>query len=290
MDSQERPLYGKNCIVTGASSGIGRETAAGLAEKGAHVILVVRNMDQGEEARREIIARTKNKNVEVRMCDLSSQSSIRAFAEEYIKVHEHLHVLVNNAALLLNERRLTVDGAEMTFAVNHLGPFLLTSTLLPLLKKSAPSRIVNVASKIQSHIDFDDLQNEKRFDGVKAYSQSKLANVMFTYELAEKLASKSVTVNCLHPGVVNTSLTQEYPWFPKYLSPLLGLVKPLLTSPKDGAKNSIYLASSPNVQAITGKFFIGSMPAKSHRQSYDVLARRRLWGISEMMTGAVYDV
>ncbi len=277
------PMKDKICIVTGANSGIGRETALALAKKGAHIVMVCRNQKRGEEAKKEIITISGNDSVELMLCDLASQKSIRKFAKAFLEKHDRLDVLVNNAGVMMWERTLTTDGIETTFAVNHLGSFLLTNLLLEMLKKSAPSRIVNVASKAQKEIDFEDLQNERGYSMRTAYGRSKLANILFTYELARRLEGTSVTANCLHPGVVNTNLFKHAIPYP--LSYGLKVVEHFFKKPKDGAKTSIYLASSKYVECISGKYFIGTAPAKSHRQSYDIEACKRLWNESERLTG-----
>ncbi|MBU0761964.1 MAG: SDR family oxidoreductase [Candidatus Altiarchaeota archaeon] len=282
-------MYGKKCIVTGSNSGIGKETARGLAALGADVFLVVRNEKKGEDAKKEIISSTGNENVQVMVCDLSSQESIKEFATQYRKKHKRLDVLVNNAGIITAERVLSPEGIEMTFAVNHLGYFLLTHQLLDVILKTSSSRIVNVASCAQSSINLDDVQNERKFSGRNVYAQSKLANIMFTYELAAKLP-KNTTVNCLHPGVVNTHLFRNHPLFSGVLHPVFDVAKNFFKSPLQGARNSIYLASSSEVSGVSGKYFVGIKPSISHCQSYDAGARKRLWEISEELTGVKYGI
>ena len=271
------------CLVTGANSGIGRATALGLARMGANVVMVCRSESSGETARAQIVAESGNATVDLMIADLSLQRSIRRLADAFLEEYGHLHVLVNNAGLLLRRRTLTPDGLETTFALNHLSYFLLTNLLLDVLKASAPARIVNVTAGVplMGTISFDDLQGEKRYGGIRAYSQSKLANVLFTYELARRLRGTGVTVNCLFPGVVRTSLSRDY-------GRLLGLVLKagslLMRSPARGAQTSIYLASSPEVEGVTGRFFANKKEARSSRESYDETAARRLWDVSEELT------
>lgn len=204
-------LTGKICLVTGGNSGIGKATAVELAKMGATVVIVSRDKEKGETAVADIVAKSGNKNVELIQADLSSQDSIHKLAEEFKARHNKLHILINNAGVYLTKRTITPDGFESTFAVNHLGPFLLTSLLIEILKSSAPSRIVNVSSDAHNgaKMDFDDLQAEKRFSGWQAYGQSKLAMILFTHELAKKLEGTGVTVNSAHPGVVRTHFAKN---------------------------------------------------------------------------------
>lgn len=270
-------------MVTGCSSGIGKATALGLAKLGATVVMVCRDKTRGERAKSEIIAKSGNSSVSLMLADLSSQRAIRDLVIEYSSRFKYLHVLVNNAGLFLSKRRLTEDNIEMTFAVNHLAPFLLTNLLLPILKASAPSRIVNVSSvaHFSASIDFDDLQGKKHYSGFKAYARSKLANVLFTYELARRLEGTNVAVNCLHPGVVRTGLARGSMSLMRlaYL-----LFAPFMLSPKKGARTSIYLASSPKVVNVTGKYFVKERDVKSSEESYNEDVAKKLWDISIELT------
>jgi NAD(P)-dependent dehydrogenase (short-subunit alcohol dehydrogenase family) len=278
-------LQDKVALVTGATSGIGKATALELARMGATTVLVARDAQKGATTLAEIKAATGNPRVELLLADLSAQASIRKLAEDFKHAHEHLHVLVNNAGGFYGQRMLTADGLETTFAINHLAYFLLTSLLLDTLKRSAPARIVNVSSNAQSfgRMRFDDLQGEGRYDAQAAYSQSKLANVMFTYELARRLQGTGVTVNALHPGVVRTNFGRQQ------TTVLMGLVVrlfvPFMRSPEKGAETVVYLATSPDVEGLTGQYFSDKKAIRSSQQSYDEAACLRLWQISEQLTG-----
>ncbi|MCS4538977.1 MAG: SDR family oxidoreductase [Thaumarchaeota archaeon] len=275
-------MDGKTCIVTGSSSGIGKATALGLAKAGASVILVCRGQEKGEAAMNEIIQKSGNQKVSLMIADLSSQNAIRKLANDLTTNHDKLHVLVNNAGVFLAKRRLTEDGLEMTFAANYLAPFLLTNLLLPTLKASAPSRIVTVASTAHygATIDFDNLQGERGYSGFTAYSRSKLADIMFTYELARRIEGNNVTANCLHPGVVRTNLGKNNWWMFRLA---LTLFAPFLPSPEGGARTSIYLATSRDVEGVTGKYFVKEKEAKS-KASYDEGVSERLWDVSVKLT------
>lgn len=276
---------GKICMVTGANSGVGKYTALGLAKMGASVVMVCRDKGRGEAAQKEIIEASQNKNVELMLCDLSSQKAIRGLAESFKKEYKNLHVLVNNAGLMLGKRVLTEDRYEYTFAVNHLAYFLLTHLLLDMLKESAPSRIVNVSSMGHrfASIYFDDLQCEKKYSDMRAYNQSKLANIMFTYELARRLDGTGVTANCLHPGGVATNFGNDSsPIFRFLLS--VGKKTFFFISPEKGAQTSVYLASSPDVEGVSGKYFDNCREKNSSRRSYNVDAQKRLWSISAELT------
>ncbi|PYT06123.1 MAG: short-chain dehydrogenase [Acidobacteria bacterium] len=274
-------MTGKVCVVTGANAGIGLETARGLAEMGATVVMVCRDRERGEAAQREIKQSTGNDAVELMVCDLASQASMRQFAADFKQRHDRLDVLVNNAGVLLRERSLNEDGIESTFAVNHLGYFLVTNLLLDVLKKSSPSRIVNVSSTAHKYgkLDIGGWVAGRDYSAFGAYSNSKLANVLFTYELARRLQGTGVTANCLHPGGVGTNLFRGLPGF------LQTLIKLVTIGPERGARTSIYLASSPEVEGITGKYFVRRRQQKSSETSRNEEAARRLWEVSEELTG-----
>jgi NAD(P)-dependent dehydrogenase (short-subunit alcohol dehydrogenase family) len=268
-------MQGKICIVTGANSGIGKATALGLAHMGATVVMVCRNQVKGEEAQNEIKEKSGNDAIDLMLADLSSQESVRQLAENFLQRYTKLHVLINNAGMSSLRRRETVDGLEMTFAVNYLAPFLLTHLLLDVLKASAPARIVNVSSAVQASgsIQMDDLQAEKHYRS--AYGQSKLALVLFTYELARRLQGTGVTANCLHPGFVATNFGQSST--APVMRTAVKLIGSFGTSPEEGAKTSIYLASSPEVEGVTGTYFVKSIPKRSAAISYDESLQRQLW-------------
>ncbi len=277
MPTVKSSLQGKICMVTGANSGIGKATALELTQMGATVVMVCRDRARGEEARSEITTKSRNNAVDLLQADLSSQQSIRQLVEHFKQRYTHLHVLINNAGAAFTGRRETVDGLEMTFAVNYLAPFLLTHLLLDVLKASAPARIVNVssASHKSGYIQMDDLQGEKHNRSMRAYPQSKLAIVLFTYELARRLQGTGVTANCLDPGFVATNIGQTGASLPVRL--LIKLIGSFGTSPEKGAKTSIYLASSPEVEGVTGNYFVKSLPKRSASISYDESLQRQLW-------------
>lgn len=271
-------MQGKTCMVTGANSGIGKATALGLAQMGANVVMVARDRARGEVAQNEVKAKSGNNSVDLLVADLSSQQSIRKLVEDFKQHYKQLHVLINNAGVFMLTRRETVDGLEITFAVNYLAPFLLTNLLLDVLKASAPARIVNVSSEAHEngYIKMDDLQAKKNYRPFRAYGQSKLALVMFTYELARRLQGKGVTANCLHPGFVATNIGQggvapvARP-VAKFVLSFLGI------SSEEGAKTSIYLATSTDVEDVTGKYFVKSVTRRSAPISYDESLQRQLW-------------
>jgi len=276
-------MVGKVCMVTGASSGIGKVTALELARMGATVVMVCRNQAKAEPVLAEIRQVTGNSAVELMLADMSSQASIRALASAFKQKHDRLHVLVNNAGAIMFERKLTVDGMESTFATNHLGGFLLTNLLLDELKAAAPARVVGVSSGAHpfGHIDFDDLQGERKWSVWRAYSDSKLANVLFTAELARRLAGRGVTANCLHPGIVRSNIVGNSP----LVRGLIKLFGWIAVTPEQGAETSIYLASSPEVEGISGEYFIRKKVARMSREAADPAVARRLWEVSEKLTG-----
>ena len=273
------PMAGRTVLVTGGSGGIGRATALGLAAMGAHLAITGRDRGRAEDAAREIRAAGAGQ-VDVFVADLSAQSEVRRLAGEVLQRLSRIDVLVNNVGGYWNTRHVTADGLERTFAVNHLAPFLLTSLLLGRLKQSTPARVVTVSSNVQAlgRIDFEDLQAERSYSGARAYSQSKLANVLFTYELARRLQGTSVTANALHPGVVRTALGAEDPRAVQRL--LMPVMRPFMKAPVQGAATSVYLASAPGLEQVTGRFFAGRKPRKSAKRSYDQAAAARLWQVS----------
>jgi NAD(P)-dependent dehydrogenase (short-subunit alcohol dehydrogenase family) len=276
-------MHGKICLVTGATGGIGRAAAIEIAKRGATVVMVGRDATRGAAAAQAARAAAPSSTVEFIQADLSSQSSIRDLARRVKARYEKLHVLVNNAGGVFLRRELTDDGLERTFALNHLGYFLLTDLLLDRIKAAGPSRIVNVASRAhkRTHIDFENLQGEKHYAGFRAYGQSKLANVLFTYELARRLEGTGVTVNCLHPGVVSTGFGKNNPGWARLVATLFA---PFLRTPEEGARTIVYLATSPALEGVSGKYFADERQATSSRDSYDGALARRLWEISEKLT------
>lgn len=283
----------KISIVTGANSGIGKVTAEALARRGDRVVMMCRNLNKAEAARQEIIRLSGNPNVEIIQVDFASQRQIRTAAEQFLARYDKLDVLVNNAGFLASDKReLTEDGIEATFAVNHLGYFLLTCLLMPALEKAAAengeARVVCVASEAHRYAPFslDNLQMERGYSGIKAYCVSKLCNILFASELARRTAGKNIFVNSLHPGAVNSGFAQNTPgWF----ALLFKLVKPFLISEREGAETSIYLATSPEVKGISGGYFYKKrMRRNMIPLATDAETARRLWEISEQLTGCKY--
>jgi NAD(P)-dependent dehydrogenase (short-subunit alcohol dehydrogenase family) len=286
-------MKGKTVVVTGANSGIGFETAAALGAMGARVLVTARNADKGRAAVAALGERIDGAGeAQLVVFDLADLSSVRRGAAEIMEQAPRLDVLVNNAGLILTERSETVDGYEATFATNHLGPFLLTNLLLPRLKASAPSRVVNVASTAHSAarkgLPFDDLQTTSRYAGMRVYGESKLANVLFTVELARRLDGSGVTANSLHPGTVRTGYGADGD-ARGLLALGIKIGKPLFLSPAKGARTSVFLASSPDVEGVSGKYFVKCKEKKPRRQGQDVDAARRLWQVSDELVGLPSD-
>lgn len=278
-------MNGRICLVTGANSGIGKATALGLAKMGATVVMVCRDASKGQAALAEIRQKSGNNSMDLLVADFSSQAAIRSLASEFRSKYQHLHMLINNAGVYYTKRHVTVDGLEAMFAVNYLARFLLTNLLLDIIKRSAPARIINVAGAYHAKgkINFNDLQGEKNFDGQHANHQSKLADVLFTYELARRLEGTGVTVNCLHPGMVATDLIDKDRDFPVFFKYLYKLSKPLMKSPARGAETSLYLASSPEVEVVTGRYFVNKKIAQSSPKSHDTQLAQHLWEVSEKL-------
>src|SRR6266508_4657727 len=278
------PMAGRTVLVTGGNGGIGRATALGLATMGAHLAITGRDRGRAEGAAREIRA-AGGGQVDVLVADLSSQSEVRRLADEVLQSLSRIDVLVNNVGGYWDTRHVTADGLERTFALNHLAPFLLTNLLLDRLQQSAPVRVVTVSSNAQAmgRIDFDDLQGERSYSGARAYNQSKLANVLFTYELARRLPATSVTANALHPGVTRTSFGAEDPGGVQRR--FIPFVRPFMKAPARGAATSIHLASAADLEQVTGRYFAGRRPKRSAKRSYDVAAAARLWQVSADLVG-----
>jgi retinol dehydrogenase-14 len=276
-------MTGKTVVVTGGTGGIGRATAAGLAALGATVGIVGRDQSRADAAAEEI--RAAGGEVDVFTADVSAQREVRRLAEQVLAAYPRLDVLVNNVGGYWATRHVTADGLERTFAINHLAPFLLTNLLLDRLVASAPARVVTVSSGAQAmgRINFDDLQQERGYNGQRAYNQSKLANVMFTYELARRLEGTGVTANVLHPGVVRTAFGQED--MGRWMRVMVPVARPFMKAPGEGARTSIHLAASPEVEGVTGRYFANSKPRDSSRVSYDEAAAARLWRVSADLVG-----
>ncbi len=284
-------MKGRTVVVTGGNSGIGFETAVALASMGARVLVTARNADKGRAAVSAIAQRLgADGQVQLVVFDLADLASVRRGAAEILEQAPRLDVLVNNAGLVLTERAETVDGYEATFATNHLGPFLLTNLLLDRITGSAPSRIVNVASTAHSAarrgMPFDDLQSEKQYRGMRVYGQSKLANILFTLELARRLEGRGVTANSLHPGTVRTGYGGEGDTR-GFLAFGIKIASPFFLSPAKGARTSVYLASSPDVEGVSGQYFVKCKPKQPSRWAQDPEAASRLWRVSEELVGLV---
>jgi NAD(P)-dependent dehydrogenase (short-subunit alcohol dehydrogenase family) len=273
-------MNGKICLVTGATSGIGKASAQALAQKGATVVIVGRDAQNAAQVTEQIRAASGNENVYWLLADLSSQQDIRLLASEFKRKYSQLHVLLNNAGGTFKTRQLSVDGIEMTLALNHLAYFLLTNLLLNTIRASAPARIINVSSGAHSSgkIDFDNLQGERSYSSFGPYANSKLANILFTAELARRFEGTGVTANALHPGLTSTGFGKNNPGF---LMNIMGAVIPLIArSPEKGAETSIYLATSPEVQSITGKYFVDCKVVQPAPQASDLNVARKLWDVS----------
>lgn len=278
-------MQDKICLITGANAGIGQQTALELAQMGATVVIVARDPQRGEAARAAIAATTGNPRVELLQADFASPPSIHAMATSFAARYDRLDVLVNNAGVYLTGRETTADGLERTFAVNHLGYFMTTLLLWPSLLAAPSARVINLSSDAhrQAKLNLDDLQNERKYASFRAYAQSKLANVLFTYELDRRRGNAPVTVNAVHPGFVASN-------FGRNNRGVIGLVMTRLVplfakSVVEGAATSVYLASSPEVAGVSGRYFVDCRPVKSAPQSYDRTAAERLWAVSEELTG-----
>ncbi len=276
-------MAGATIVITGATAGIGKATAVALARLGASLVIPTRDRARGETARREILAAKPDARVDLLDADLASLASVRALAAELIATYPRIDVLVNNAGGSRPTRQLSPDGYELTFAVNYLAPFLLTNLLLDRLKASAPARIVNVASAAHARrLDFDNLQGERHYSLMGAYSASKLELIMFTYELARRLEGTGVTANAVHPGGVRTEIYREL----RGISRLgIKLVWPFLWSPERGAETTVYVATAPELAGVSGRYFADSREQRSAPASHDVDTARRLWEISERLVG-----
>ena len=267
-------------LVTGGTSGIGRSTAVELARRGGIVVITARDEAKGQEAQKAIQEEAKNGKVELLVLDLSSQASIKKAASDFHKRFKRLDVLINNAGVSLFTRQFNAEGYEANFATNYLGPFVLTQLLLETLKKSAPSRIINVASAAMSKPDLADLMNERNFVPMTVYAQTKAENILFTYSLARRLEGTGVTVNCLHPGVVRTNLARDARGLFKVLFAVAGR---FFVTPVQGAETSVYLATSDEVATTTGQYFVKKTPARSELFTYDEALQKGLWEATEKL-------
>jgi len=278
-------MAGQSVLVTGGTGGIGKATAIGLAVLGARVGITGRDQARTEAAAADIRAATAHAAVDVFAADMSAQAGVRRMAARVLDTYPRLDVLVNNVGGFWAHRHATADDLERTFALNHLAPFLLTNLLLDRLTASAPARIVTVSSGAQARgrIDFDDLQGERNYSGQRAYCQSKLANIMFTYELARRLEGTGVTATVLHPGVVRTSFGAEDQ--AAYFAVMTRVARLFMKTPAHGAGTPIYLASSPEVEGVTGRYFVNRKPKTSSKASYDTTAAARLWQASANLAG-----
>jgi NAD(P)-dependent dehydrogenase (short-subunit alcohol dehydrogenase family) len=268
-------LKGKIVLITGATSGIGKETAIGIAKLGGTIVFTTRDIQKGELTKDEIIKASNNNKIDFLYCDLASFDSIRSCCDQFKAKYGQLQVLINNAGVWESKRKVSKDGIESTFAVNYLAPFLMTDLLLDALKKGAPSRIINLTSGYHGGtIHFDDIEFKRSFSGRKAYRQSKLAMILFTKLLAEKLRGTGVTVNCVNPGFTATNLARELNFIARAFFKFLG------KDPKKGAETSIYLATSPDVENITGEYFANKKIRQSSKESNDMEVAKKLWDLS----------
>jgi NAD(P)-dependent dehydrogenase (short-subunit alcohol dehydrogenase family) len=277
-------MQGKVCLITGGTNGIGKSAAQTLASLGATVVIVGRDAHKTSQVVEEIRSATGSNNVDALLADLSSQQDVRRLASDFLSKYSQLHVLLNNAGGTYLTRQLSVDGIEMTFALNHLAYFLLTSLLLDILKASAPARIINVSSDAHAtgKIEFDNLQGQRDFSGLGPYENSKLANILFTFELARRLDGTGVTANALHPGLTNTGFGKNNPG---WLMAIMGAIIPLIArSPEKGAQTSVFLASSPELAGVTGKYFVDSKVTQPAARATDGAVAKQLWDVSANLT------
>lgn len=276
----------KTCMITGANSGIGKYTAMELARRGAYVVMVCRNEQKAQRARQEIIDATEHTGIDIIVADLAHQHDVRKAAETFRGKFDALDILINNAGIIPSQRQETPDGIERCLAINHLAPFLLTNLLMPTLKKADSARVITVSSEVHrmgaAALDLDDLQLANNYTPMKAYGVSKLCNIMFTHELAKRTTNTAITANCLHPGVVSTQLADEAGFWMKFFY-LIG--KPFMKSPKSGAQTSIYLATSDEVQNVSGKYFKDKKITSPVSKAFDDELTEKLWERSNQLTG-----
>ncbi|XP_071868537.1 retinol dehydrogenase 13 [Bombus fervidus] len=284
----DKKLNDNVIIITGANTGIGKEIARDLAKREATVIMACRDMEKCENTRRDIVIESRNKYVYCRPCDLASQKGIRDFVEQFKKEHKKLHILINNAGVMRCPKMYTQEGIELQFGVNHIGHFLLTNLLLDTLKDSAPSRIVNVSSSAHKRgkIKFDDLNNDKTYEPGEAYAQSKLANILFTKELANKLKGTGVTVNAVHPGIVRTEIMRYMGIYQNFLGRLAvdTLTWLFIKTPIKGAQSVLFAALDPSLDDVTGEYFINNKVAEVSNEAKNDRVVKWLWAVSEKWT------
>ncbi len=280
----QHDMKGKVCLITGATAGIGEATALLLAKRGATIVGVGRNPAKNEHSTRMIKEETGNPAVEYLLADLSSQKDIYALAHQFRAKYDRLDVLINNAGATFGERQESVDGIEMTFALNHLGYFLFTNLLTDMLEANTPSRVINVSSSLHKFgkLNFDDIPFKNGYARSKAYQRSKLANIAFTYELARRLNSQKVTVNAMNPGLVATNVGQSAGGIAEKVKGLVDKIAGM--PPEEGAQTIVYLATSPEVTGVTGKYFVKEKSIPSSKNSYDLEFCRQLWVVSEKLT------
>jgi NAD(P)-dependent dehydrogenase (short-subunit alcohol dehydrogenase family) len=282
-------MYDKVALVTGANAGMGKIIATELARQGATVVMVARSRRRGEEAMSEIASTIGNASLDLLVADLSSLQAVRRLADEFLQRYSHLHVLVNNVGVHTRKRQMSVDGIEMHLAVNHLAGFLLTNLLVDIMRASTPARIVNVTSELMTRsIKLDDLQSEQTFKPWEVYGQSKLAVTLCTYALARRLTGTGITVNALHPGVVATDIIDDAVL--PITRPFMGIFKRFLLTPEQGAQRTLYLATSPELESVTGKYFVRGKQAQSVPISYDEALQERVWAMSTDLVGLEHSV
>ncbi len=274
-------LKDKICLITGATSGIGKETALALAKEGATIVFTARNSTKGEKVKHEIIDSSGNENIEAMYCDLAAMESIRDFADSFKNRYNELHVLINNAGIWETKRKESADGIELNFAVNHLAQFLITNLLLDLIKSSAPARIINLSSDAHkpAKLNFKDIEGKNSWSSFGSYAQSKLFNILFTKKLSRILEGSKVTVNCVHPGLVNTTLFNKMNKFIRYI------FNPFMISSKKGAQTTIFLATSDEVKNISGEYFKKKKIVSPSKAAKNIENAEWLWEISKRYTG-----
>jgi NAD(P)-dependent dehydrogenase (short-subunit alcohol dehydrogenase family) len=283
-------MKGKRCLVTGASSGIGLAACQALAKQGASLVMVARSLEKAEEAKAQVLRRAPQAHLEIMLADLADQASIRRLAEQFRAKHDRLDVLLNNAGVIMPDRQETPDGYEYTFAVNHLAYFMLACLLIDPLLAAPQGRVVSVSSEAHriGQLHFDDLHLRNGYGSMKAYGQSKLANILFTTELARRLEGTSVVANCLHPGVVATNFAGNGGWL---WQGLLQLARPFMRTPEEGASTAVYLASSADAAACgSGRYFVDSRPKAPSREAQRADLALQLWKTSEALTGATLPI